>query len=166
MLTALNNAHDGALGGTAAADALCAAQAKAAGYGGTFRAFLSSSTQNVKDLITGSAAAQPVLNTHGQELFPSWTAVFSTSTWASGSYLYAFDGKKVDENTGAAPPWYDARGWTGSTTTGLVSPNQTCQDWTSAAGLGASGELDMRRLLFSYTNSCNQTLAVVCVRVK
>jgi Collagenase NC10 and Endostatin len=166
VLTALNNAHDGALGGTATADALCAAQAKATGYGGTYRAFLSSSTQNVKDLITGSDAALPVLNTHGQQLYPSWTLSFSGGSWASGRYLYAFDGKKVDENTGAVPTWYDARGWTGSTTAGLVSPNQTCQDWTSAAGLGASGELDMRRLLYTYTNSCNQTLAVVCVRVK
>jgi hypothetical protein len=168
VLTALNNAHTGALGGTAAADALCAAQAKATGYGGTFRAFLSSSTQNVKDLISGSDAGLPVLNTLGQGLFPSWTAIFSTTIWASGRYLHAFDGKKVDEHTGALPDWYDARGWTGSTGAGVVSPGNTCQDWTSAssAAQGASGEMDMRRLLHTYTNTCNQTLAVVCVRTQ
>jgi len=168
MLTALNNAHNGDLGGTAAADGLCAAQAKAVGYGGTFRAFLSSSTQNVKSLITGSDAMLPVHNTNGQVLFPSWGAIFSTTTWPSGAYLHAFDGKKVDENTGAQPDWYDARGWTGSHTSGAVSFSKTCQDWTSASATvqGASGELDMRRLVYTYNNVCNQTLAVVCVRVK
>jgi hypothetical protein len=166
VVSALNEAHNGALGGTAGANALCAAQAAAAGLSGTFKAFLSSSTQDVKDLVTGTAATYPVVNTKDEPLYGSWTQIFSQSTWSTGKNVYAFDGKEVDENTGANPEWYDAQNWTGSTTAGLVSSGNTCQDWASASSslTATSGEIDMSRLLGSSSQSCDKTLAVICVK--
>jgi len=168
VLAALNEAHTGDLGGVSGADALCAKQAQQIGYGGTFKAFLSASTREVKDLISGaSATSLPVLNTLGEQLYPGWNAIWGSATWAAGPYLYSFRGRKVDENTGAQPDWYDARNWTGSLVSGTAQPGQTCQDWTSSstASTGSSGELDMRRLLYTNTQSCDRTLAVVCVQV-
>jgi hypothetical protein len=165
VLGALNEAHSGSLGGISGADALCAKQAKAAGYAGTFKAFLSGAARDVKDLVSAANASQPVINTLGQQLYGSWSQVFTQSTF-SGGYIHSFDGKKVDEGSGASPDWYDARNWHGSQMSGLVSAGQTCQDWTSALSShsGAGAELDMHRLLSSTTNTCNRTLAVVCVQ--
>jgi hypothetical protein len=166
VLVALNEAHDGNLGGLSGADALCAAQAKAANLTGTFKAFLSGTTRNVKDLITGSPASFPVVNTKGEILFNTWSTVFTTTAWSSGKFIYSFDGKKVDENTGASPDWYDAQNWHGSLTGGTVKAGATCQDWTSNSTTytGATGELDLYRLLYTYAQLCNKTLAVVCVK--
>lgn len=165
QLAALNEAHNGNLGGIAGADALCAQQAAAAGQTGTWRAFLSSSTQNVKDLITGAAASYPVVNLNGQLMYSSWSAVFTTSTWASAAGdLKTFSGKDVDEGQ-ATPDWYDARGWHGSTTAGLVNSTYTCSDWTSTTGTGYGGEWDFHNLLQQLSNSCSQTLAVACVQL-
>jgi hypothetical protein len=162
QIAALNEAHNGNLGGIAGADALCAAQALAAGQTGIWKAFLSGSTQNVKDLITGAAAAYPVVNLKGLLMYPSWSAIFTQSSWSSSAgYLPTFDGKWVDENQAT---WYDARGWHGSTGTGLVS-TYTCSDWTSTTGSGMGGEWDFYNLMQQLSNTCSQTLAVACVQM-
>jgi hypothetical protein len=166
VLAALDEAHDGNLSGLSGADALCAAQAKAANLTGTFKAFLSGATRDVKDLIAGSATGYPVVNTKGEILFNTWSTVFTTTSWSSGKFIYSFDGKKVDENSGASPDWYDSQNWHGSLTGGTVKAGATCQDWTSnsTADTGATGELDLYRLLYTYAQACSKTLAVVCVK--
>jgi len=168
QLAALNESHTGNLGGISGADALCAAQAQAAGQTGTWKAFLSTSTQNVKDLITGTPASYPVVNLAGLLMYSSWNALFTTSTWpSSAGYLRTFNGKWVDEGqaTPASPDWYDARGWHGSTTSGLVSTSYTCSDWTTTTGNGRNGEWDMYNLLQQYSNTCSTYLAVACVQM-
>jgi len=165
VLVALNEAHTGNLGGIAGADALCAAQATGAGFKGTYKAFLSGTGRDVKDLITGNAASFIVMNSKGEQLFSSWSQMFTSSSWSSGKFIYSFDGKKVDENTGASPDWYDAQNWTGSVAAGTINTSSNCQSWTSDASIdsGASGELDMYKLVSGYSQACSQTLAVVCV---
>jgi collagen type XVIII alpha/collagen type XV alpha len=169
IVAGLNQALNGNLGGIAGADSKCATQAKAAGYPGTWKAFLSTSTQNVKDLITGTnATTLPVVNTLGQQLYSSWSTIFTLSTWsAAAPFIYTFDGREVDDNTGAVPDWYGARNWTGSYTSGTYYTSRTCNDWTtqSSSYRGAYGDLDIRRLLYSSYVYCSYTLAVVCVLV-
>ena len=168
VFTALNEAHDGKLGGLAAADALCAQQAAQGGFSGTFKAFLSTATQNVKDLVTGTnASGVAVLNTKGEKLYDSWNGMFSATKWSSTAIrIYSFNGTEVDEGK-VTPDWYDGRAWHGSTTAGTVS-STTCQDWTSNSSTvsGSNGELDYANVswLSSYTNTCNTLLAVVCVQ--
>lgn len=167
LMAALNEAHNGNLGGISGANALCASQATAAGYGGTWRAFLSSSTQNVRDLITGTNATLPVVNLRGENMWSSWNTVFTQPTWNSTAiWLYAFDGRYVNEGQ-ANPDWFDADGWHGSTAAGSVSTGVTCSDWTSAAtGVrGANGEWDFRMMFNGETTVCSTTLAVACVLV-
>lgn len=164
VIAALNEAHDGNLGGIAGANALCATQAQAAGKTGTWKAFLSSSTQNVKDLITGTAAAYPVVNLNGGVMFPSWAGIFVSGTWPSSTgYLVTFDGKVVNEGQ-TVPDWSDAHGWTGSTVAGIATTS-TCADWTSTTGSGTTGEWDFYHLVQSASKTCATTVAVACVQI-
>lgn len=164
LLVALDQAQTGNLGGVQGADGLCQTQAQAAGMPGTFRAFLSSSSQDVKDLVSGASAALPVVNTQGQVMFSSWAAVFSTQEWADNVELYNFAGAAVQDGTGGAT---DADAWHGSQPDGTVYAGKTCQDWTSASSSseGANGELDQHELLRQETHNCDNTFAVVCVRL-
>ena len=168
LLVALNHAYTGNLGGISGADNLCAKEALSAGFKGVFKAFLSGGGRLVKDLIPPCCGTKvPVVNTQGQLLYASWSQIFSSPKWGGGWFLYTFDGKKVDEGTGAVPDWVDADHWHGSNAIGTASGGLTCLNWTSGSDLhsGTNGELDMQQLLGQETWACNQTLAVVCVRV-
>lgn len=168
VLTTLNEAHTGALGGIGGADALCANQAKATGHKGVYKAFLSAAGRDVKDLVKPCCATKfPVLNTKAEVLYTSWNQIFTTSKWVTNLYLYSFDGKKVDEGTGAVPDWVDADGWHGSLPGGTVDAAFTCNNWTSPADTisGANGELDFGELVKQEKATCNKTLAVVCVKI-
>jgi hypothetical protein len=168
VLSALNEGHQGNLGGIAGANAMCASQAAAAGFPGTWKAFLSSSAQNVKNLVPAAKATSiPVVNTKGQQLFTSWNAIFPSTYWSSSYYIYAFAGHRVDENQ-ATPDYYHGRGWHGSTTSGLVYANYTCNNWTSSSSshYGYGSEWDSRRLVYiPYNNSCSYYLAVGCIQI-
>lgn len=165
LLAALNHAYTGNLGGIAGANSLCQQQASSAGYSGTWRAFLSSTTQNVKDLIPAGQATLPVLNLKGENMYASWNAIFTQSSWnGTASYLWAFNGAFVDEGQ-ANPDWSDADGWHGSMSTGVASTN-TCVDWTDGLNAsGANGEWDGRSLVGGETSICSRLLAVACVRM-
>jgi len=177
MAVALNNAHNGNLGGIAGADAMCAAEASAAGFGGTWRAFLSSSTQQISAFFSGSATSYPVINRNSVQVKASWAAWISNGNTNWGSVdLFAFDGKEVDEGTGASPDWSDADGWHGSNADGTAHATDNCSDWTSTSGNGKNGEWDggcswhwscSNHRLFKYpeTHSCTSTLAVLCIRI-
>jgi hypothetical protein len=169
VFAALNEAHDGKLGGLSGANALCAQQAAQGGFSGTFKAFLSTATQDVKDLIpAANASSVAVLNSKGEKLYDSWNQMFSLTKWTNSAVnIYSFDGTEVDEGT-VSPDWYDGRAWHGSNVSGTVKTGYTCQDWTSNASSdnGADGELDDGNVywLSSYYDSCDETVAVICVQ--
>jgi hypothetical protein len=163
IIAALNQPSNGNLGGITGANALCATQAAAAGFPGTWKAFLSTSTQNVQNLITGTNATTiPVVNSKGESMFSSWNAAFSsTSYWPSPAYIYTFDGTTVNSSFCS-----DADGWTGIQYTGAPS-TYNCNDWTSSSTsvMGANGEWDLRDLLRSETHTCSSVLAVACFQI-
>lgn len=168
MLAALNNGHTGNLGGLNGADALCQAEAGAAGMAGTFKAFLSTTTQNANSIISGAQVSYPVVNSKGEQLYSSWSSIFSVSQWTGGLFLYSFDGKIVDEGTGASPEWMDSDCWHGSDASGNAYPGGTCDDWTAVTGSGAGGELDLGYLMQPtdvLLQNCDRTHAVICVRI-
>ncbi len=170
IMSALTDGFNGNLGGVAGADALCNQQATLHGHPGTWRAFLSSSTQQVKDFFTGTSASTiSVVTTTGEVMFNSWEHIFQigTGSWLTSSDLIAFDGKEVDEGTGANPEWSDADGWTGSLADGTTS-TMTCSDWTSSLSTvkGQNGEWDFyHELLLQESAYCSTFLAVACVRI-
>jgi hypothetical protein len=163
VLVALNSGYKGNLGGLSGANSKCAAQATAVGYKGTYKALLSTTSQNAKGVLPSAYQSQPVYNSKGQKLYNSWTAMFTPSKW---SYtIYAFNGKKVDEGQ-ASPDWSDADAWHGSTTTGTVRTGYTCGDWTLTTGNGSAGEVDMNTYLTTIeSRACSLYLAVLCVRI-
>jgi len=169
-MSALNNGHNGDLGGVTGADALCNQEATANGHDGTWRAFLSSSTQQIKDFFTGDlATTKQVVTTNGDVMFNSWEHLIQTGTgsWLTSSDLIAFDGKEVDEGTGANPEWSDADAWHGTLADGSAS-TLTCKDWTSSASTdkGQNSEVDFyHELLLQESAYCSTFLAVICVRV-
>jgi hypothetical protein len=164
---ALNEGHDGNLGGIAGADALCNQQATTAGLMGTWKAFLSSSTQDVKDIVPAALQALPVKNLLGGVMYNNWNAMFGPAVvkWLVSQDLKSFDGKDVDEGQGAVPDWIDADGWHGSNTDGTAAPNFNCSDWTSTTTQARNGEWDFKDLLGQETHTCNYTAAIGCVRV-
>lgn len=169
VIAALNEAHQGDLGGLAGADALCAAQAMDAMQDGTWVALLATQNENPnRDFTTLFPGAQgtnfPVKNIQGTELLPFWNQMFLNASGQIADDIYTFSGVEVEEGM-ANPDWNDADGWTGALTTGLVAANQTCTDWTSTAGTGRNTELDARQLLRQETKNCNIFHAVMCVRV-
>ncbi len=166
VFSTLNQGHRGDLGGVAGADALCAKQAKDAGWHGTFKAFLSSSTRNAKDLVKGGAASSHVVNTKGTVLYAHWNAIFTASGWNKTNQIYSLDGTLVDEGYGS-PTWSNADGWHGSNTNGTVRTGFTCKDWTdsSSASAGAAGELDDGWWIGSVMKPCSNYVAVPCVMV-
>jgi hypothetical protein len=168
MVAALNEAWNGNLGGLANADAMCATQAAAAGYTGTWKALLSTTTQNMSTLITGTdATTLPVTNIYGEQLFTSWDYIFNTSqNFTTALGIYTFAGAKVDEGT-VSPGFSDADVWSGSDATGTFVTDRSCLDWNSSVStdLGYAAEYDMG--YFAYEggdHACNLLLAVGCVR--
>lgn len=172
LFSALNEGHNGSLGGIPGANALCAAQAADAGYPGTWLAFLSSSTQDVKNLITDAGLLPdggpiPVTNTFGGTMYNSWAQVFTQPQWNNtATYVYSFNGTNVRSGF-AFPDWSLGRGWHGSTDGGTNQGNN-CSDWASSSSLvsGAGGDWDTNRQMFNNgLATCNATLAVGCVLV-
>lgn len=162
IVSALNEAHTGALGGLAGADALCAQQAQNAGFGGIWYAYLSSTDRDLIDLFP---LELPVENTNGAELLPRWGDIPLDST--SPANVFTFSGIEVEEGR-VSPDWSDARAWVGSDLNGETS-NATCNDWTTSSTtvLGVSSEVDTSgaggMLSQLQNDSCSTFRAVLCV---
>lgn len=119
---------NGDLGGLAGADARCAMDARASGLGGTFVAYLSTSTVDAIDRL-GSA--------EGWVRPDGLPVALSRADLVAGNLIYP---PVVDSLGVRHPP--DAYPVTGTETDGRLMPGQTCSDWTSATGPVVGGILD------------------------
>lgn len=110
--------------GLASADALCQGLADAAALGGTFRAWLSTSTVDAIDHIQG---AGPWYRMDGAMAFPNHASLATTP-------LVSIN---LDEHLGSPDPYYEP--WTGTALGGRHAPptgtvaSTTCLDWTSTS---------------------------------
>ena len=107
--------YTGNLGGLTAADADCQTEASSLGYGGTWRALLSTSTVNARGRIDIS---YPVVRAAD-----GTTTVAAASLWGSLANAVSASANTV---------------WTGSNLSGTYS-GQTCTNWTTTAGNGEFG---------------------------
>lgn len=108
-----SNAYNGNLGGLAGADGICQTEATTLGYGGTWKAILSSTTVNAKDRLT---ITYPVIRR------VDGVVVAPANLWSGGL--------SNEVNSGAYTIW------TGSNSAGVKEGNTWCDDWTNGATYG------------------------------
>jgi hypothetical protein len=120
------------LGGLAGADAHCQSLAEAAGASGkTWRAYLSTSTENAKDRI-GSG---PWFNQKGEKIADDVASLHSDANNITKETALTEKGEVVS-GRGDQPNRHDIL--TGSMPDGTVAADQTCGDWTLGGAEGAA----------------------------
>jgi hypothetical protein len=135
--------QSGNLGGLSGADAICQSQANANSLGGTWVAWLSTSTVDARDRIGNGIFKRldDVIIAHNKADLLDGTLLAAPRMTASGEY------------TGA---W--AR--TGTLGDGTAAIGSTCNDWTSSAGLVVVGDPDSYNSTDWWTNrtsgNCNE----------
>lgn len=133
FVTSQNPGQGGNFGGIAGADAHCAALAEAAGVNGkTWRAYLSTSTENARDRI----GAGPWVNAKGVTIADSVDALHGDGNNLTKDTALNEKGEVVS-GRGDETNRHDIL--TGSNPDGTVAAGMTCEDWTSngaeAAGM-------------------------------
>ncbi|XP_053116743.1 collagen alpha-1(XV) chain-like isoform X7 [Hemicordylus capensis] len=164
-LVALNIPLTGHMNGIRGADLQCYQQSKEKNLNGTFRAFLSSSTQNLVSIVKRTDRGLPIVNLKGQVLAKSWNSLFSgdgASYFNSRRFpIYTFNGQNVITD----PIWSHKAVWHGIKQWGGRSPNQDCQDWRTASrqSEGLASSLARGKFLTEEKHSCSDSLIVLCV---
>ncbi|XP_062813992.1 collagen alpha-1(XV) chain isoform X2 [Anolis carolinensis] len=164
-LVALNTPLTGDMNGIAGVDLQCYQQSQEAKLNGTFRAFLSSSTQSLFSIVKRTDRGLPIVNLKGQLLAKSWNALFSrngTLHFNSMRFpVYTFNGHNVMTD----PTWTHKAAWHGVKLRGNHSPNQDCQDWRSASSFseGFASPPAAGKFLTKDKWSCSASLIVLCV---
>jgi len=151
-----SKAFSGNLGGLAGADAQCQSLAQGAGRPGTFKAWLSDSTQPAKDRLA-----------HGTDPYVLFNAARSV---VATSFAELTDGAllgSISRNEMGGPAAGVASAWTGSRADG-TSAAETCGDWTSAdlSRTGRSGTLGPSAASWTdgASTSCNTaTMSLYCI---
>jgi hypothetical protein len=125
-----SESYTGNLGGLTGADSLCQQLATTAKLGGTYKAWLSSTTTSASARLTH--ATVPYVLVNGVVVAQDWTGL------TSGTLLSPID---VNEGGGPAPMELLMCGqsnasvvWTATSTSGMLGTTQgaTCADWTSS----------------------------------
>jgi hypothetical protein len=130
FVTSANPGQGADLGGLDGADAYCAQLAEAAGVTGkTWRAYLSTSTENAKDRIGDG----PWYNHAGEEIAADVGSLHGADNKVAKSTALDETGAQVN-GRGESPNRHDIL--TGSMSDGTAA-EQTCEDWT-ASGEGSA----------------------------
>lgn len=142
------------------ADKLCQLHADAAALGGTYRAWLSTSTIDAIDHITGSG---PWINTHGETVFAN-RAQLQTHPLAGVGYDEANHGEYPEMWTGTADGRKAPVEFPASET------SSSCNDWTSAAAIDDAATGDSAEgTSAAWTNhaydACYATHAIYCFQI-
>lgn len=140
-------------GGLAGADALCSRYAREGGFGGTFVAYLSTSTVNAIDRL---GTAQGWVRPDGLPVARS-----QADLSARGDLLYP---PSVDHLGTRNPAGYTVL--TGTGLDGRVATGQTCSDWMSTSGSGTGGIWDMASWDWHARSgaSCNAATHLYCMQ--
>ena len=132
FVTSENPGKGADLGGLAGADAWCASLAEAAGVTGkTWRAYLSTSTENARDRIGDG----PWVNAKGVEIAASLAALHDDNAPGLTKETALDEKGEVVNGRGDEPNRHDIL--TGSLPDGTAAP-ETCGDWTMGGAEGAA----------------------------
>lgn len=168
LLMALNAPQSGQMGGVMGADYLCHKQAELVNLPGrTFRALLSDSYQNIRDLVDQDTARLPVANFRGEKIFDSYESIYNATMFAAFNPkipIYSFSNRDVrhDEN------WPIKKIWHGSHAHGEHHFNKkSCSNWRSAVKAKkatASSLLSYTPALNEEFTRCHRKLIVLCLQ--
>lgn len=112
---------NGNLGGLLGADQKCMAAANSANLGGTFKAWLSSSTVSASARLTHASVPYKLLN-----------GTVVASNWADLTDGTVQNPINVDETGVKTGTTYNYAAWTATNASGnIINPNNTCKNWTS-----------------------------------
>ncbi len=132
FITSVGSGNGANLGGLAGADAHCASLAEAAGATGkTWRAYLSTSTEDAKDRI----GAGPWFNAKGTKIADDVASLHSDANAINKENGLDEKGAVV-KGRGDEPNQHDIL--TGSNADGTKIADQTCGDWTLSGAEGAA----------------------------
>lgn len=154
LMFVTSTVHTGNLGGLAGADAICQARASAAGIGGgTYRAWLSSSTVDAK--------ARLGANRGWRRMDGSILA----DDLASSTIPNLLNSVRYDENGATISPNFAY--FTGSGVSGTYG-GSSCTDWTATTGNGqtADSRLGVSGWAYSGIASCASQAHLLCVMTK
>ncbi|XP_030746994.1 collagen alpha-1(XVIII) chain-like isoform X3 [Sitophilus oryzae] len=162
-LAALNEPATGDVHGVRGADYACYREAHRAGLKGTFRAFLSSRTQNVDSIVRQADRKLPVSNLRGEVLFNSWAEMFSgdAAPFPHPPRIFSYSGKNVMTD----PSWPIKSVWHGALVDGTRALDTSCDAWqtSSSSKVGLAGSLRGPRLLDQTPVTCDKKLIVLCI---
>ncbi|GFR98409.1 collagen alpha 1(Xviii) chain [Elysia marginata] len=163
-MLALNKPLAGSMRGIRGADHECYRQARRNNLRGTYRAFLSSATQDLNSIIYYSRDRQvPIVNARNQILFDSWEKI----TDGSGAYfndkvpIYSFNGDDIMTDS----KWPQKIIWHGSNSKGEFVGGKYCNRWHSSSNRqrGRASSLMKHMLLDEEDYSCNNSFIVLCI---
>lgn len=154
----------GGVAGLTGGDNICQSRAGAAGLGGTWQAFLSTSTVDAYTRFT--SITDPIYNMKGQLLYFNGYELYCTSGCTSAGGLCNLRPVYYDE---FANPVTD-QAWTGSYYDGKKVVNQHCTDWTSSSAsiYGNTGCADAGGCFWKYCSdhTCNSsTYRIYCIEM-
>ncbi len=141
---------DGNMGGLSGADGICQSEASAAGLTGTYKAWLSDSTQSPSTRFRRDVAGYS--NTQGILLANSWDDL--TDGMLAASVQYDANGVVMQGTV-----------WTNTDVSGAPSSASNCSDWTSTTGVsdvGASFSAVSSWTLFGTAASCSNSNFIYC----
>lgn len=143
-----------AASGLAGADAKCAAAAQAAGLLGTFKAYVSSDTE---DAVARMADVAPWSNKKADGTEGVVVATKAVLTMAGASVTFW-----TDETGAVVPTPFET--WTGNLPTGARDPGSTCRNWESAAAAdqGETGAGTGQGWQHDGTQPCNTARRLYC----
>lgn len=152
---ATSGSWNGNLGGLSGADAKCQAEADAASLGGTWIAYLSTSTVNAIDRVDNNTK---IVNMLGETIAEYGLKVaYRTAGDVNLDYPVFYDA------TGTYTPAIDIV-WTGTRNNGLVNAPYTCSDWTSTSGLALIGSIRGNNFTWNSWQAlaCNNLYRLYC----
>ncbi|XP_048525062.1 collagen alpha-1(XVIII) chain isoform X3 [Dendroctonus ponderosae] len=162
-IAALNSPLSGSVGGIRGGDYECYREAQRAGIKGTFRAFLSTRSQDVSSIVRPIDRVLPVCNLRGEVLFDSWQDIFDGrgAPFSHQPRIFSFNGKNVMTD----PSWPIKAAWHGALLDGTRALDVSCEAWHSSSygKFGLAGSLKGQMLLDQNPISCDKKLILLCI---
>jgi len=166
-----SSTYTGNLGGVSGANSKCQTAANNASLGGTWKAFISDSTQKVRNIIQDRVyvVAKPTIIFNNEQYY-------AVIAWWGGDFFYQ-DARQYEAKYGQVrrvlrteygtlPQAISEYYWTGSNSGGFTVQSMNCNDWTSAEShfrgvVGAPYYSGYAHIIWTnYT--CNNTYRLLC----
>jgi hypothetical protein len=144
--------YNGSLGGQSGADAKCAARAAAAGFSGSYRAWIATTASDDPESQFAHSSS-PYYLPSGTKVADNWTDLTDGS----------LDSAISETETGSPP---GTAVWTAVGTNGTYAGSNSCTSWGSTSGSGNKGSPSSATSTWTSngTQSCSSSAALYCFK--